>query len=587
MNPSMKVPLFPVLTQQKQARFSWIVLINLSWFIGLYSGFVFATVLPFTLRRFTDDLRLISLVTSVGLWFGIVLGPLVNYMSDRIWTRFGRRRPFLLVATCGSLMAAFCIPFMPALIPLILLVVVSSILGDVGSTQEPLWMEVVPPEQRGTGFAIRTMMTKLASLVFFQIMFAQMDSLYSLPMGGVLTGEHVCYLSAGVLQLGYLVFLLFFLREVKPDNLAKDTGGESFSSRWEKEARSLFGESAWWHFLLWSPLPVPVMMKMGGQKGMQWIYILLFPVTYFTRFFRDVFGEKRWWWVYLFCVTPKFVTEGGGFATLMLVEQFHYSKQNIALLGLPSMILSLCLITPFMAWFADRLPRFHWIVLGGIVAVSTGMLCWFLQAWQEVPKLELPPFWAMMVIGVLTELASGALIIWIFQVLRGWHSQTNPRLWAWVLRNLKAFGLVVLTFVTIKIFSGEQIPSMTTWLILSHIAVGISCLDIVAGPLLYDLIPKDKLGTLSSGFGLLGTLVQAFISTLVGTWIFYASSWTSGGETTSDYSTFYTMQMTLGLITLWMTFLFAKKLLRGTMVEYGRLVLNSSEVNDGNRGGFP
>ena len=128
MTETFSTPPLPILTQEKHIRRWWIVLINVSWFISLYTMFVLGAVLPFTLRRFTDDTRVIALVTSVGLWFGIVLGPIVNYTSDRIWTRLGRRRPFMMVAACGSLLATLCIPLAPALTPLILLVVVLSLI---------------------------------------------------------------------------------------------------------------------------------------------------------------------------------------------------------------------------------------------------------------------------------------------------------------------------------------------------------------------------------------------------------------------------------------------------------------------------
>lgn len=578
MKADYDVPVLPLLTQQKRIRFLWIVMINFSWFIGLYTLFVIGTVLPFTLRRFTEDTRLIGLVTSVGLWMGIILGPLVNYTSDRIWTRFGRRRPFLLIATCGSLLASLCVPFIPSLTPLILLVVISSILGDVGCTQEPLWLEVIPPSQRGTAFAIRMMMINMASLLFFQIMFAQFDNRYTLPGGFILTGEQTCYLSAALLQTVYLILLAFFIREVRPDNANLRHLHEVRSEHLSRIIHGSFGKTKWWHYLLLSPLPAPIMLRLAEKPGLEWVNMMLFPWAFFLRFCRDVFCESRWWWVYLFYTTPTFVLAGSGFFTLMLVEQFHYTKPNIALSGVPVMILSLCVLTPFMAWYADRLPRFKPAILGGIMCGSLAGLIGFLHLCSHVPKLELPPFWIMMGMAILTELLAGAFVIGCFQTLRGFHPKTNPRLWAWMLGNTGAFLMALATYMTIKVFSADGVPSMTTWFVISHVAVGVSCLGIVAGPLLYDFIPKDKIGTLSSGFGLLNTALQAILSTLVGSWIYYVSKWTSHGATTKDYSTAYTMQITLGLITLTLVAVFVRRLLKGTMVEYGRLRLNSTDT---------
>jgi len=556
--------------------FLWIVLMNLTWFIGIYTMFVVGTVMPFTLRRFTDDTRLIGLVCSVGLWFGIILGPLVNYVSDRIWTRFGRRRPFMLVAVCGSLLATISIPFIPTLAPLILVVVISSILGDVGSTQEPLWLEVIPPGQRGQGFAVRAWAVNMSSVLFFQLMFAQMDHRYHFRKF-TLTGEQTCYLSAALLQLGYFILLAFMIRETRPAGVHLREPGEIESAHLIRVIHGAFAERRWWHYLLLSPLPVPWLLRIAERTQQRWVLLLLFPVAFLVRFVRDVFGEKRWWWVYLFYISGSFITAGGNFANLMLVEQFHYSKPNIALTGWPVMILSNLLITPFMGWFADRLPRIRPLVLG-TVSLGGGAGLWYCyRRWSVVPKLELPPFWAMMILATLAAVATGAFVIWCFQSVRRLAPNVNPRIWAWVLCNFKAMLLVSLTYTAIKVFSSDGVPSITLWFVLMCLNTGISCLYIVAGPLYYDLLPKDKIGTLSSGCGLLSTTLNAFVSTLVGTWIFYFTKWTTGSTVTKDYSSYMLMQMTLGLLTLGLTAVFAYRFLKGRMVEYGRLGLNSTD----------
>ena len=574
--PAARPALLPVLTQQKRVPFLWIVLMNLTWFIGIYTMFVVGTVMPFTLRRFTDDTRLISVVCSVGLWFGIVLGPLVNYVSDRIWTRFGRRRPFMLVAVCGSLLATLSIPFIPSLAPLILVVVISSILGDVGSTQEPLWLEVIPPGQRGQGFAIRAWAVQMSSVLFFQLMFAQMDRRYQFGTF-TLTGEQVCYLSAAVLQFCFFILLAFLVREIRPAGVYLREPGEIQSAHLLRVIHGAFAERRWWHYLLLSPLPAPWMLRFATKTKQHWILLLLFPVAFLVRFMRDVFGEKRWWWIYVFYVSGMFITVGGNFANLMLVEQFHYSKPNIALTGWPTMILSMALITPFMGWFADRLPRIRPLWLG-TVSLGGGVGLWYCyQRWAGVPKLELPPFWVMMVLATLATVSTGAFAIWCFQGIRRFAPNVNPRIWAWVLCNFKAMLLVSITYTAIKVFSSDGVPSITLWFVLMCLNTGISCLYIVAGPLYYDLLPKDKIGTLSSGGGLLSTTLNAIVSTLVGTWIFYYTKWSTGSTVTKDYSSYMLMQILLGSLTLGLTVLFAYRFLKGRMVEYGRLGLNSTD----------
>lgn len=569
--------LFPIRTQQPKVPFLWILLMNFSWFVGLYSMFVLGTVLPFTMRRFTDDTRLMSLVGSVGLWFGIVLGPMVNYISDRIWTRFGRRRPFMLVALCGSLLALFAIPFIPALSPLIMVVVISSILGDVGSTQEPLWLEVIPSAQRGTGVAVRTLMISIASLLFFQIMFAQFDFVYHLPGGITLTGEQTCYLSAGVMQFLYLILLAFGIRELRPEGVKLQEPGEIRSDQLLAAIEGIFAVKRWWHYLLLSPLPVPWMLAMARQSRQRWVMLLVFPAAFTVRFIRDVFGDGRWWWVYLFYISGSFMTSGGGFANLMLVEQFHYSKPLIALTGWPGIILANVMVTPFMGWFSDRLPRIRPWVLGTIAAVCATGLWRFMKLWLAVPVTELPPFWAMMVIALLALLAVGSAIILCFQSLRTLAPHLNPRIWAWLLNIVMLMTMVTATYTVIRLSGG--VPRMTNWFLLMCLGGGAGVLTIVGGPLYYDFLPKDKIGTISSGCGLLSTTVTALINTFVGVWIFYFTKWTGGvaGSAAQDYSSYMLMQILFGVVTLTLAAVFMVRFLKGRMAEYGRLGLNSTD----------
>lgn len=568
----------PMVTQQKRVSFLWILLTNLSWFVGLYTMFVLGTTLPFTMRRFTTDTRVMSLVSSVGLWFGIVLGPMVNYISDRIWTRFGRRRPFLLVATGGTLFSLFTIPFMPALAPLIMVVVISSILGDVGSTQEPLWLELIPPDQRGKGIAVRTMMTSMASILFFQIMFAQFKNEYHLG-GLMLTGEQVCYLSAGVLQLGYLLLLAFGIREAKPEGVRLQHPGEIRSEQLLGAIEGAFATRAWWHYLLLSPLPTPWMLALAERTRQRWIMFLLFPSAFTVRFVRDVFCEGRWWWIYLFYITGNFLTSGGGFANLMLVDQFHYDVKNIAMTGWPMMIMANLLVTPFMGWFADKVPRIPVWLLAGLCVLAGSGLWFFMPLWAAVPKLELPPFWAMVVISLLGVVGMGSFMILCFQSLRLLAPQTNPRLWAWFLHLMNGLVMVITTFTVIRL-SPDHTPSMTNWFLIMCIGAGMGVMWIVGGPLYYDFIPRDKIGNISAGCGLVSTTICALLNTFVGVWIFYFTRWTTGNldpKAPQDYSSYLLMQATFGLVTLTLAILFVVRFVKGRMVEYGRLGLNSTD----------
>lgn len=80
-------------------------------FFGLQIGFALqnanASRIAQSLGADYDKLALFWLAGPVT---GLILQPVIGYMSDRTWGRFGRRRPFFLI---GALMASFALIFMP------------------------------------------------------------------------------------------------------------------------------------------------------------------------------------------------------------------------------------------------------------------------------------------------------------------------------------------------------------------------------------------------------------------------------------------------------------------------------------------
>ena len=80
-------------------------------FFGLQIGFALqnanASRIFSTLGSEPDKLALFWLAGPVT---GLVMQPIVGYLSDRTWTRFGRRRPYFLL---GAVLASFALVFMP------------------------------------------------------------------------------------------------------------------------------------------------------------------------------------------------------------------------------------------------------------------------------------------------------------------------------------------------------------------------------------------------------------------------------------------------------------------------------------------
>src|SRR5919199_5611543 len=60
----------------------------------------------------TDDIPILWLAAPLT---GLIVQPIIGSMSDRTWTRLGRRRPYFLVGAILSSIALFFMPDSPAL----------------------------------------------------------------------------------------------------------------------------------------------------------------------------------------------------------------------------------------------------------------------------------------------------------------------------------------------------------------------------------------------------------------------------------------------------------------------------------------
>jgi Na+/melibiose symporter-like transporter len=306
----------PLRTQQTHVSMFAIIAINLLWFSNMFQVFVTSNALAFTVKKFTDDTRLIALATSIGYGFSFLIGPACNYLSDRIWTRLGRRRPFIIIGWTAVAIAMAILPMMPSYGALVSLIVVYTLLGDMGTPLEPLCMEVVPPQQRSRSMSTRLILIQIATLIYFQVLFPRFDQVMHLPdtiplIGGLsFTGERLIYSITSGLFFLMVAFLLFGIKEEKvatAPNIAL------------KELRFTPVKSTW-------------------------------------TFLVETFGDRRWLWIYmLYCSGNAFFATwtNSPLYTLLLTDQFGFAKANIGLMGLPSQLIGVTLLLPLMGWFGD------------------------------------------------------------------------------------------------------------------------------------------------------------------------------------------------------------------------------------------
>lgn len=106
--------------------------------------------------QYIDSPFIINSVSTLDILFNLVIATPCLYYSDRIWTRFGRRMPFIIVSFLVLGLVILLLPLAGSAVPMGVLVVLWLIFWDLGSTYDTLVMEIIPPEQRPRSNAIGT-----------------------------------------------------------------------------------------------------------------------------------------------------------------------------------------------------------------------------------------------------------------------------------------------------------------------------------------------------------------------------------------------------------------------------------------------
>ena len=345
-------------THHAKAPWSWVAWMVYPWMALTYFGNCGGAPLAFTIRKLVESPAVVAFLSSINFAMVFLVSAAASYMSDRIWTRWGRRRPLLIVGWIGGATAMFFVPLATNVWTLAALIVVFQFCSDVGTPYEPLYNEVIPPSQRGRASTLRNVMNNVTNLFFNGVMLAQFDRQYGLGKAGgwlKLDGERALYWVGSAAILLASLLLMARVRETPPPESIRREG--------------------------FSP----------------------------AGFLRDVFGRREQWMVYLLYICPFLVIAGigtfmasayGAFVTLFETEQLGFSRQQVGWAAGVIGIVNMIRFVPAWGWLADRLPRlklFRCALLAPVIIPLSLFVCV-----RFVTDYSLQ-FWGLMTFAILTE----------------------------------------------------------------------------------------------------------------------------------------------------------------------------------------
>jgi hypothetical protein len=447
-------------TRSTRIPWAWVFWMSLPVGVFAFIEKCSGTALLFTMRKFIADPALISLLASVNIAFNFLVAPFVAWKSDRLRTRWGGRKPFIVAGLLLLAPALIALPLASSLWTLLPAILLYQFAVDFGFTGpwSPLYYEIVPQQQRGRAVAINRLLSVTARLSFNFLLIGRFDEVNAIKLNSGLgsttslnvTGEQLIYWLAAALVLAAAVFVMLFVRETAPREVV---GTETFDGndsngglarphpdplpRGEGTAKAhtrffgrLFGQSSRGFTIKTasdSPSPWGEGRGEGGRDPAQTSNSKkktepphvgcytnkIAPLSaYFPgrEFFRSVFGSTRARLLCLLVLASVTAQVGlGQLQPLLITEQFGYTKRALGHMHGIIILLEIGLVLPVMAWLLDRVDRFR-LFQTGLALATLQPLAYWLYVKFAAPA-QIPPVSAIITFTALGAVAKTATLL--------------------------------------------------------------------------------------------------------------------------------------------------------------------------------
>ncbi len=216
---------------------------------------------------------------------GLLVQPVIGYMSDRTWHPvFGRRRPYFLI---GAILSTICLFLMPNSSSLWMAAGLLWIMDTAGNiSMEPFRAFVadkLPEQQRTRGFAMQSLMIGLGGSCASALpwMLSHWANVSSSSKDGIPPSVEYAFYIGGSMFLLAILYTVFTSKEYPPTDLA-------FKEK-VKESHKGFGGGA--REILHSIVNMPVRMRqLALVQFFTWPGLFLMWFYYSTAVARNIFG---------------------------------------------------------------------------------------------------------------------------------------------------------------------------------------------------------------------------------------------------------------------------------------------------------
>ncbi len=210
---------------KKKPRLSFWNIWNMSFgFLGIQFGFALQggsmSRIFQTLGAAKDDIPMLWIFAPLA---GLVVQPIIGYMSDRTWNAtWGRRKPYFFI---GAVLASIVLVFMPYS-PVLWVAVGSLLLLDtsINISMEPfraLVADLLPDSQRSYGFVVQTLIIGIGTWIASQLpkLLANLGVSNVAPENVIPDNVKLSFLIGGIIFFLAILYTILTTKEYPPEDI--------------------------------------------------------------------------------------------------------------------------------------------------------------------------------------------------------------------------------------------------------------------------------------------------------------------------------------------------------------------------------
>ncbi len=210
-----------------KARLNFWQIWNMSFgFLGIQFGFALQNAnvsrIFETLGASIDEIPILWIAAPTT---GLIIQPIIGYLSDRTWGKLGRRRPYFLIGAILASLALLIMPNSPALwVAAGMLWVMDA---SINVSMEPfraLVADLLPSEQRTTGFAVQSFFIGTGAIIASALpyIFTNWLGISNTAAKGQIPDSVVYSFYVGAIAfIGAVSWTVFRTKEYPPENIAE------------------------------------------------------------------------------------------------------------------------------------------------------------------------------------------------------------------------------------------------------------------------------------------------------------------------------------------------------------------------------